>query len=31
MRWYREVFVVLVDKINIILITKKADSIKLSA
>lgn len=30
MRWYREVFVVLVDKINIILI-KKADSIKLSA
>lgn len=23
MRWYREVFVVLVDKINIILITKK--------
>ena len=30
MPWYREVFVVLVDKINIILI-KKADSIKLSA
>lgn len=30
MRWYREFFVVLVDKINIILI-KKADSIKLSA